>query len=275
MWEAEGFAEAAGKKLIFVSLDFPRDPEIKAKVPNPERNDELKDKYGIRGFPTVLVMTPDGEVFGKTGYRPGGAEPYIKHLDEMLETGKKDLADVQKLTKALDRAEKQEDKDRAIDAIIGKLAKMNPESPFIGQLADVVSRVYPTAEGERRKACVAALVNAGRVDADLLAAAKEIDPDGSAGTWIGAVAAMAENVNSDEALEVAMTAITELFDTVKEVPAEKGKFLRANMSFWSFRMKEDEAAAVKWAERGLAMVKDSEDPQDERLRSFFEDMLDE
>ena len=275
MWEAEGFAEAAGKKLIFVSLDFPRDPEIKAKVPNPERNDELKDKYGIRGFPTVLVMTPDGEVFGKTGYRPGGAEPYIKHLDEMLETGKKDLADVQKLTKALDRAEKQEDKDRAIDAIIGKLAKMNPESPFIGQLADVVSRVYPTAEGERRKACVAALVNAGRVDADLLAAAKEIDPDGSAGTWIGAVAAMAESVNSDEALEVAMTAITELFDTVKEVPAEKGKFLCANMSFWSLRMKEDEAAAVKWAERGLAMIKDSEDPQDERLRSFFEDMLDE
>ncbi|MCH2102661.1 MAG: thioredoxin family protein [Planctomycetes bacterium] len=275
MWEAEGFAEAAGKKLIFVSLDFPRDPEIKAKVPNPERNDELKDKYGIRGFPTVLVMTPDGEVFGKTGYRPGGAEPYVKHLDEMLETGKKDLADVQKLTKALDRAEKQEDKDRAIDAIIGKLAKMNPESPFIGQLADVVSRVYPTAEGERRKACVAALVNAGRVDADLLAAAKEIDPDGSAGTWIGAVAAMAENVNSDEALEVAMTAITELFDTVKEVPADKGKFLCANMSFWSLRMKEDEAAAVKWAERGLAMVKDSEDPQDERLRSFFEDMLDE
>jgi len=275
VWEAEGFAEAAGKKLIFVSLDFPRDPEIKAKVPNPERNDELKDKYGIRGFPTVLVMTPDGEVFGKTGYRPGGAEPYVKHLDEMLETGKKDLADVQKLTKALDRAEKQEDKDRAIDAIIGKLAKMNPESPFIGQLADVVSRVYPTAEGERRKACVAALVNAGRVDADLLAAAKEIDPDGSAGTWIGAVAAMAENVNSDEALEVAMTAITELFDTVKEVPADKGKFLCANMSFWSLRMKEDEAAAVKWAERGLAMVKDSEDPQDERLRSFFEDMLDE
>ena len=275
MWEAEGFSEAAGKNLVFVSLDFPRDPEIKAKVPNPERNDELKDKYGIRGFPTVLVMTPDGEVFGKTGYRPGGAEPYIEHLNEMLETGKKDLADVQKLTKALDRAEKQEDKDRAIDAIIGKLAKMSPESPFIGQLADVVSRVYPTAEGERRKACIAALVNAGRVDADLLAAAKEIDPDGSAGTWIGAVAAIAEGVNSDEALEVAMTAITDLFDTVKDIPAEKGKFLCANMSFWSFRMKEDEAAAVKWAERGLAMIKDSEDPQDDRLRKFFEDMLDE
>jgi len=275
VWEAEGFAEAAGKNLVFVSLDFPRDPEIKAKVPNPERNDELKNKYGIRGFPTVLVMTPDGEVFGKTGYRPGGAEPYVEHLNAMLETGKKDLADVQKLTKALERAEKDEDKNRALDAIIAKLTRMDSESPFIGQLADVVARVYPTAEGERRKACVAALVNAGRVDADLLAAAKEIDPDGSAGTWVDAVAALAGNVNSDEALEVAMAAITDLFDTMKEVPADKGKTLCANMSFWSFRMKEDEAAAVKWAERGLAMIKDSDDPQDERLRGFFEDMLDE
>ena len=57
MWEAEGFAEAAGKNLVFVSLDFPRDQKIKDLVPNPERNEELKNKYGIRGFPTVLIMT--------------------------------------------------------------------------------------------------------------------------------------------------------------------------------------------------------------------------
>jgi len=274
VWEAEGFSEAASKNLVFVSLDFPRSQEAKDKVPNPKRNDELKNKYGIRGFPTVLVMTPDGEVFGKTGYRPGGAEPYIEHLNGMLEAGKKDLADVQKLTKALDGAE-GEARDEAIDAIIAKLSEMDSESPFIGSLADVVSEVYPTAKGERRKACVAALVNAGRVDADLLAAAKEIDPDGSAGTWVGAVAAMADGVNSDEALEAAMTAITDLFDTMKEVPADKGKSLCANMSFWSFRIKEDEAAAVKWATRGLAMIKDSDDPEDERLRGFFEDMLEE
>ena len=274
VWEAEGFSEAASKNLVFVSLDFPRSQEAKDKVPNPKRNDELKNKYGIRGFPTVLVMTPDGEVFGKTGYRPGGAEPYIEHLNGMLEAGKKDLADVQKLTKALDGAE-GEARDEAIDAIIAKLSEMDSESPFIGSLADVVSEVYPTAKGDRRKACIAALVNAGRVDADLLAAAKEIDPDGSAGTWVGAVAAMAEGVNSDEALEAAMTAITDLFDTMKEVPADKGKSLCANMSFWSFRIKEDEAAAVKWATRGLAMIKDSDDPADERLRGFFEDMLEE
>ncbi len=274
MWEADGFTEAAGKNLIFVSLDFPRSQELKDKLPNEKRNKELQEKYGVRGFPTVLVMTPDGEVFGKTGYRPGGAEPYIEHLDEIVTTGKKDLKDVRKLTKALDGA-KGKKRDEALDAIIAKLSEMDSGSPFIGSLADVVSEVYPTTKGDRRKACVAALVNAGRVDADLLAAAKEIDPDGSGGIWVEAVVSLAGGVNSDETLETAMKAIQELFDTVKDVPKEHGKTLCANMSFWSFRIKEDEAAAVEWATRGLAMLEGSEDPDDDRLRSFFEDMLEE
>ena len=275
MWEAEGFAEAAGKNLVFVSLDFPRDQKIKDLVPNPERNEELKNKYGIRGFPTVLIMTPDGQVFGKTGYRQGGAEPYIEHLNEMLKTGKKDLADVEKLTSALERAKKDEDKDRAIDAIIAKLTKMDPESPFITPLADVVSRVYPTAKGDRRKACVEALVAAGRVDAELLAEAKRIDPDGTSGTWAKAVNSLAGQVNSDEQLEVAMKAIEDLFANAKSVAKDPGSTLCANMAFWSFRIKEDEEAATRWATRGLEMLKDSDDPQDDRMRKFFEDMLEE
>jgi hypothetical protein len=274
VWEAEGFAEAAGKNLVFVSLDFPRDQKIKDLVPNPERNEELKEKYGVRGFPTVLVMTPDGQVFGKTGYRQGGAEPYIEHLDEMLKTGKKDLADVEKLTKALEGA-KGEARDTALDAIIAKLTTMDSESPFIGALADVVAEVYPTAKGDRRKACVEALVAAGRVDAGLLAAAKEIDPDGTNGTWAKAVNSLAGNVNSDEQLEAAMKAIEDLFANAKSVAKDPGSTLCANMAFWSFRIKEDEAAATKWATRGLEMIKDSEDPQDDRMRKFFEEMLEE
>jgi len=275
VWEADGFAEAAGKNLVFVSLDFPRDQKIKDLVPNPERNEELKEKYGVRGFPTVLVMTPDGQVFGKTGYKPGGAEPYIEHLDEILKTGKKDLADVEKLTKALDRAKKGEDKDRAVDAIIAKLSKMDPGSPFISALADVVSRVYPTAKGDRRKACIEALVAAGLVDADLLAAAKEIDPDGTNGLWAKAVNSFAEGVNSEETFEAAYAAITELFTKSNAVAKNPGASLCQKMAYWSFRIKEDEEAVIMWAERGLKMIKDSDDPDDDRFRKFFEDMLEE
>ena len=274
MWEADGFAEAAKKDFVLVSLDFPQGAELKAKIPNPKRNDELKKKYGIRGYPTVLVMTPDGEVFGKTGYARGGPEPYLENLRKISSAGKADLKDVKKLTKALDGT-KGNKRNRALDAIIAKLNSMDPESPFIATLADVVSEVYPNAKGKRREACVEALVNVGRVDSDILAAAKEIDFDGSKGLWAKAVNSLAEGVNSDETFEIAYNAITELFTKSKDVAKNPGASLCQKMSIWSFRMKDDEAAAVMWAERGLAMILDSDDPNDERLREFFEDMLEE
>jgi len=54
--------------FILVALDFPRGEAAKKKVPNPARNNELQQKYGVRGFPTILLMGADGEVYGKTGY---------------------------------------------------------------------------------------------------------------------------------------------------------------------------------------------------------------
>lgn len=68
--------------LVGAFLDFPRRREI-----SPERqqqNAELSEKYGIRGYPTILVLSPDGDLVGQTGYRPGGAGEYIKHLEEII-----------------------------------------------------------------------------------------------------------------------------------------------------------------------------------------------
>ena len=31
-----------------------------------------------------LMMDAKGEVFAKTGYRPGGAEPYVEHLRQLV-----------------------------------------------------------------------------------------------------------------------------------------------------------------------------------------------
>ena len=47
-------------------------------------NQELAEKYGIRGFPTVLLMNGDGKVIGTTGYRRGGAESYVAHLKTLV-----------------------------------------------------------------------------------------------------------------------------------------------------------------------------------------------
>lgn len=84
VFQHETFWKAAQEDFVLVALDFPRSEEARAKVPNPGRNNELKTLHGIRGFPTVLLMTPEGDVYGRTGYQRGGAEPYVKHLHELM-----------------------------------------------------------------------------------------------------------------------------------------------------------------------------------------------
>ena len=59
------FAEAEWKKyaaenVVLVTLDFPKDKTI---VPEKfvERNEKLQAKFGVRGFPTYVVLDSDGE----------------------------------------------------------------------------------------------------------------------------------------------------------------------------------------------------------------------
>jgi len=72
------FQDYARNNLVCVRLDFPRrKPQAPALK---KQNETLARKYNIRGFPTVLILAPNGETVGKTGYQPGGARAYVAHL---------------------------------------------------------------------------------------------------------------------------------------------------------------------------------------------------
>jgi len=75
------FKQFAEKNLVLVELDFPSkkklDPETKAQ------NERLKNKFGIRGFPTIILVDAAGNEIARTGYQPGGADNYIKHLQQL------------------------------------------------------------------------------------------------------------------------------------------------------------------------------------------------
>ena len=76
------FLDYAAKNLVLLLVDFPRD---KWQTPAQKKaNEALAQKYGIQGYPTILLLDADGKVIGKTGYRRGGAGPYVKHLEELL-----------------------------------------------------------------------------------------------------------------------------------------------------------------------------------------------
>ena len=76
----ESYAENA---VILVKLDFPNNlPQSAAER---ARNEELAGKYGVRGFPTLLVVDPSGKVLEKMGYQRGGPMPYVETLAKLVE----------------------------------------------------------------------------------------------------------------------------------------------------------------------------------------------
>ena len=64
---------------VLVFIDSPENKALLSDRAKAE-NEKLTKKYGIRGFPTALILDGDGKKVGETGYRQGGAAEYVKHL---------------------------------------------------------------------------------------------------------------------------------------------------------------------------------------------------
>lgn len=76
------FQNWAKDHVVVYLADFPRRKRI---APAQKRqNDELSKRYGVRGFPTVLIVDAKGKVITRTGYRPGGPVKYVQHLKRFV-----------------------------------------------------------------------------------------------------------------------------------------------------------------------------------------------
>lgn len=70
------FNEFAGRHLILTFLDYPR---TISDAPDSLR--AMKKKYGVNGFPTLLLVDAKGnEIFRHRGYQPGRARDYFNEL---------------------------------------------------------------------------------------------------------------------------------------------------------------------------------------------------
>ncbi|HKK17272.1 MAG TPA: thioredoxin family protein [Opitutales bacterium] len=76
------FKDYASENLVLVEIDFPRGKEQSAELK--AQNEALAKQYGIRGFPTILLLDAEGKVIERTGYRRGGPEKYVEHLKGIL-----------------------------------------------------------------------------------------------------------------------------------------------------------------------------------------------
>lgn len=82
VFQKDEFKKAAKEKYVLVELDFPQD-EAKVKPETKKQNEELSQKFGIEGYPSIVLLDNEGRPYASTGYKPGGAETYVKHLDEL------------------------------------------------------------------------------------------------------------------------------------------------------------------------------------------------
>jgi protein disulfide-isomerase len=76
------FIDYAKDNLICVLLDFPRRKELpKAQK---DANQALLDRYQVGGFPTVLILNPQGLVIKRGGYQPDGPAKYVEFIKGVI-----------------------------------------------------------------------------------------------------------------------------------------------------------------------------------------------
>ena len=118
VFDKDQFQNEAPKHFVLVELDYPVNKKLPGRLK--EQNDALKDKYEIRGWPTVLVLDSDGRVVARTGYRPGGPEGYVKQLAEFLDV----YANVLKMRQDL-RSSKGPARAKLLDRLVDGYVKLN------------------------------------------------------------------------------------------------------------------------------------------------------
>lgn len=248
MFERKAFADNVGSDYILVSLDFPEGEEAKAKVPHPQRNEELQAKYGIKAYPTVLLMTPQGEVFGQTGYTGDTPEDYLKTVRTLRREGKISLKEVKAILEAYDKAEDKLGITRQAVALLMK----KKDSIVARPLARIVREgleLDPEDQHGLRIPSLMALMLSSNADAAELEMAAVADAKNEHGLLEYVVAGALDQLNGEEELSGFLLEAEALHQTGKVHNAELVSFLWLNSAYFCHKFLDRPEDAVLWAKR--------------------------
>ena len=76
VFDTQKFKDFADQKLVLVKVDFPKSRPMPDGVK--AQNAKLQEKYGIEGYPTLIVLSPNEKVvFTQQGYKEGGPDAFL------------------------------------------------------------------------------------------------------------------------------------------------------------------------------------------------------
>ena len=84
VFDTAKFKTWAKANVVLVQVDFPQGKRQSSKVK--EQNAGLKSKYQTDGYPTIMIVDPEGKVLArKSGYSPkSGTDAYLEALNGQL-----------------------------------------------------------------------------------------------------------------------------------------------------------------------------------------------
>lgn len=83
VFSQKDFKAYATDNLVLVLADFPRD-KSKQSAELQKQNAQMAEEFGVRGFPSVFILNPDGKAVAQTGYQDGGPEAYVAHIKKLI-----------------------------------------------------------------------------------------------------------------------------------------------------------------------------------------------
>ena len=82
IFSTERFKAFARENLVLVLIDFPEHKEQSEELAY--RNEQLEMQYRVPGYPTLVLLTPEGRYLGSMDYAEGGPEPFLRKLKSLL-----------------------------------------------------------------------------------------------------------------------------------------------------------------------------------------------
>jgi thioredoxin-related protein len=81
VWQSQEFQDFAKDHWIMLRADFPRKKANQLPEDQKMKNAQLAEKYNKNGyFPLVLVLDPNGNILGQTGYKNISVKEYMALL---------------------------------------------------------------------------------------------------------------------------------------------------------------------------------------------------
>ena len=162
------FGPEANKTFVLVKFDFPQTRELPPELA--KQNEEWQTKYGVSGFPTVILVDKDQLPFGVLGFEEGGPENYLKRLEDFRQKRIRRDEAFAKAAQA-EGAEKAKLLDEGLAQLDEGLARVYYESKLedIGKLdADdalgLRTKWFAAEEAEKQKLIITDILTISRLE---------------------------------------------------------------------------------------------------------------